>query len=172
MNRVIKNPVDDKQRANLYAAEHTFGRRASYDLGMSAKQARALIVRVRRLYKIKPHVALHFVKDTGWWGALMQYRWSWGRAVPPYTLFVNGRSNLDLRCVLHELAHLIDAIYVGADRQAHGPSFCGIVSWLYDYFNVIPIDAYQTILRRHKVRFKQAISPRALISIHKRKRPR
>jgi hypothetical protein len=169
--RIIQNPKDDTQRANLYQAEETFGRTVAYDRGMSASQARTLIAKVRRFYKIKPHVALHFVKNAGWWGMSMQYHCSYGKAVPPYTMFVNDRDNLDCRCVLHEMAHLIDAIHHGTERQVHGPIFCGIASWLYDRFNVIPIDAYQTILRRHAVRFRRAeeCSPRALLSAHKRK---
>ena len=67
--------------------------------------------------------------------------------------------------VLHELAHVITDFYF-EHTEDHGREFVGVLSWLYDYYQVIPADAFAVSLRRHGVKRRSIrfCSPEALKS--------
>lgn len=68
-----------------------------------------------------------------------------------------------IACTLHELAHVIVDVYF-ENHEDHGREFVGVMSWLYDYYHVIPADALGLILRRHKIKRRplRFCSPKAL----------
>ena len=65
--------------------------------------------------------------------------------------------------VLHELAHVIADVYFDY-AEPHGREFVGVVSWLYDHYQVIPADAFGVVLRRHGIKRRplRFCSPEAL----------
>lgn len=68
-------------------------------------------------------------------------------------LVINSHYRFGLVCLLHELAHLVNDYYFDVNGDWHGPQFCGIASWLYDDYEVLPSYAYEAILRKHGVKF-------------------
>lgn len=84
-----------------------------------------------------------------------------------------GRRCIQLDVLLHELAHVATDFYYGTGKtiEPHGKEFAGIVTYLYDRFQVIPEDALRVIWRRYKVRAKSAVesSPRVLKPFRKRR---
>jgi hypothetical protein len=173
---VTRNPKSDPQRNQLYAAETTFRRPSAFDRGITARQARELIKDVRFRYSIVEPVTLHFTKSKEWWGMLMQYDYDlmFHAPRPPFRVVANGSVNLDLQGLLHELAHLVDVMYLERhpNAQQHGPSFCGIAACLYDYYDVMPITAYRALLREYGVKCKppEQCSPEALLTQRKGRR--
>lgn len=167
--RVVRNPKGDPQRENLYAAELSFCPDQQYERGLSATTAREVIKHVCRLYRV-PIVPLTFVKDGGWWAALMEVEYRDGVAVRGRLIVNTEKDRLTLHSLLHELAHWIDKRYFGM-TEGHGRSFVGIASFLYNRYKVIPVDAYQLICRRHGVKFMpmEECSPAALIQMSRRK---
>ena len=69
------------------------------------------------------------------------------------TIVFSGVNPLCTHTLLHELTHVIVDHTYGHDKtRVHGPEFVGVMSWLFNYFQVIPSDALGVILRRHGVR--------------------
>ena len=148
------------QCSALHAAELEFypkrriGRgRKDYSGRITQVQAKILIREVRRLYDL-PRISLKLKnfptsKDCAWVK-------SWFEAdheISSSIITFSGVNPLCIHTLLHELTHIItDYIYRHDKTQTHGPEFVGIMSWLFDYFRVIPADALGVILRRHGVR--------------------
>lgn len=148
----------DPQRDRVYAIEHTFGRPAKIDnRGISLTNARRVVRSVCRAYNVRPVTIRYENRLNEHHGAYM--------LIPDGALVVNGAHNrLDLRILLHELAHWIDYHYFGDEVEAHGASFCGIIGWLYDKYRVIPAKALRRLYKDARVRFRQiaACSPERL----------
>ena len=164
----MRSPTCDPQKEELYQSEMEFYRKrkrqASYAGRIRWEEARHLTRRVCRQFKL-PKVAL---RKAG-------HNPSWNQAWVDFIEYDDGEIDsaiitLDTKhepptvnTVLHELAHIITDVYFeGADD--HGREFVGILSWLYDYYKVIPADAFAVILKRHGVKRRplRFCSPEAL----------
>lgn len=157
---MARSPKSDSQRAKVYAAEHSFGRKQNYDIGMTLSQAREVSAEVCSLYRVSPIKIRYKKAPQEHYGAIME--WESGLKNP--CLVINSAHNkLDIVILLHELAHWIDAVVFGS-RESHGPEFVGISAWLYDRYFVIPAVAYRALLDKYKIRYRQIgrCSPKAL----------
>jgi hypothetical protein len=155
--RTLRVPVTDPQREAFYLAEQEFHPLQRYCASLTLSQARKVIAAVRDLYAL-PRIGLRTEsvpsRFAGWFNA----RWGKAGRLIGGTIVFNrdGVQHLTLPFLLHELAHAIVDVYF-SDVQDHGPEFVGVMMWLYDYFQVIPQDAFAVILRRHKVRFRRFV---------------
>lgn len=147
----------DPQKDLLHFAERTFYRKrkgqTNYAGKLTRKLAVKLIAEVRRLYELRP-VRLLVERDN----PTKSQAWAeWdldadNMPVGIWVTFDTDYAGIDAFSLLHELAHVVVAHYFPADTEDHGREFVGVASWLYDYFNVIPQDAFQVELRKHGVR--------------------
>lgn len=153
---------DDPQHDALFAAENEFypkrARRTNYMGAFSLELGNKLIAEVRSLYGL-PRISLRYLhqpRSTA--GAYVEF-YSDGAAVITFT----GVNPLCAHTLLHELAHVVCEVYFDG-AEDHGPEFVGIMMWLFDYFQIIPADAFSLILRRHGVRRRppKYCSPEAL----------
>lgn len=167
---------DDPQCDSLHDAEREFypKRKGRYDYAgrLTRKEARQLVAEVRRLYGL-PQVFLRFVdqpysRASAW--ALHSY--GADNEVRSSTITVSGVNPVTAHLMLHEVGHVVTDYVFGPDMEAHGPEFVGILSWLFNYFQIIPSDAFGLVLRRHGVKRRSPhwCSPAALKKYRTRRR--
>lgn len=143
----------------MHAAELEFypkrkGRgRVDYSGRITKAQAKILIREVRHLYGLL-NVKLEFRNfPTSKRCAWVESRVETDNELYSSTIVFTGVNPLCTHTLLHELSHIITDHVYGHDRTpVHGLEFVGIMSWLFNYFRVIPSDALGVILRRHGVR--------------------
>lgn len=158
-----RSPKSDPQRAKVYAAEHTFGRRARYDIGMTLPQARKVAAEVCSLYDVPPIKIRYEKAPRERHGAVMVWDHNEREYCNPVMIVNSAHNKLDILILLHELAHWIDAVVFGS-RESHGANFVGISAWLYDRYFVMPAIAYRAMLDQKKIHYRQIgrCSPKAL----------
>lgn len=147
----------DPQKDLLHFAERTIYRKRKGRTNYAGKLSRALalklIAEVRRMYKLRPVRLLvdrdNPTKSQAW------AEWDLDADDMPIGIWITfdtGFADIDLLSLLHELAHVVVVHYFHVDVEDHGREFMGVVSWLYDHFNVIPQDAFQVILHKHGIK--------------------
>ena len=149
------SPPHDPQREKLYLAEDTFAAADRYRLALKRADIKRVARKALGAYGIRKLPKIKFIRRPEHWVAA--YLEADAGTGANQLIVVNTHFVFDLPSLLHELAHAIDAS-VNPNEKAldHGPRFCGIASWLYDHFKVMPWYAYELILKKHKVRYLTA----------------
>ena len=114
-------------------------------------EATELIRKVRKLFKLPP---VHFCVIHQPRSAAAAYVESHieNHEIKSTDLVMTGTNPISAQTILHEMAHVTTDHHFGPYMQAHGPEFVGVMSWRFEYFQVIPADAFGLILRRHGVK--------------------
>lgn len=146
----------DPQQGRLHLAEMQFypkrKREHSYAGRIRWDETVVLIRKVRRQFKL-PKVGLRKARNNHTfnqaWVDFIEYED--GEMAEAIITLDTHHEPPTAATVLHELAHIVTEVYF-SDFQAHGREFVGVLSWLYDYYRIIPSDAFAVILRRHGVK--------------------
>jgi len=156
--RKLRHYKNDPQREALYQVERGFSPKSVFGATMTLAQAERLIKKVRRQYRLLPVRLCYMPQDE-------EHTVDHGRCdsffdgetdeLVEVIFNINRRKkSLNAFTLLHELAHVICDQYYGAHLQDHGPEFVGVAIWLYNYYRVIPEDAFRLVLGRYKVRYR------------------
>lgn len=165
----------DPQQDALHEAEREFypkrKGRPEYVGGLSLSLARDLVEEVRRLYELPPVYLTYKRQPHSSAGAYTEFDMAEaGDIIAAYITFT-GVNVLSAHTLLHELAHVVTDDVFGDGLEHHGPEFVGVMSWLFERFQIIPADAFGLILRRHGVRRRPArfCSPEMLCKLRAKK---
>lgn len=162
--------IYDPQQGPLHLAEMEFypkrKKQFSYAGRLRWNEAARLVRRVRRQFALPP-VKLKRAHDNAThnqaWVDFITY--DDGIIESTEITFDTRHEPITVSTVLHELAHIITEFYF-EHAENHGREFVGVLSWLYDYYQLIPADAFAVSLRRHGVKRRpiRFCSPEALKS--------
>ena len=158
----------DPQIGPLYDAEMEFypkrKKEKSYAGRIRWNEAAFLVRKVRRQFSL-PLIRLVRMRENKTMNqAWVEYREDDAGTITLATIALDVyHEPPTVTCILHELAHVIVDVYF-ENHEDHGREFVGVLSWLYDYYRVIPADAFGLILNRHKVNRRplRYCSPKAL----------
>ena len=157
----------DPQQLPLHEAEREFypKRKGQKDFAgnLTNKEANELIQKVRRLFKLPPVHFCHRHQPRSAAAAYVEAHIE-NHEVKSVDLVMTGTNAVSAQVILHEMAHVVTDYHFGVYTEAHGREFVGVMSWLFEYFQVLPADAFGLILRRHGVKRRPVTycSPEAL----------
>lgn len=152
--RKLRRYKTDPQREPLYQAERSFSSKPYFRAQLTRAQALRLIKRVRRQYALVP-VTLKIMPRSTTTIDHGRTDFLYHDNGEIYKVSINVNMNkfaLNPFLLLHELAHVVCDQYYGHKLDDHCKELVGILVWLYDYYRLIPEDAFRMVLRRYKVR--------------------
>jgi hypothetical protein len=127
-------------------------RMVGYQGRLRWSEAANLIRKVRKQYRLPPVTLKRAPPQSSGDQAWIDNVFKDGKIVRASITIDSHYAPVTCNTVLHELAHIVTDIYFPDAPQPHGREYVGVVSWLYDYYKLIPADAFGLVLRRYGVK--------------------